>query len=253
MIVYYVEGGVYRFVSRYRKGGLLSRARIYHSADICCACELTPSECTACASIIRSQGGAAKVTTKEEFTESHLMQRFWVIERENKDSGIDYYCGLGSNHRKEASRPMYTEDITAATASLSKSWFMTELNAIRMMSSDKVRVVQIYVKLTNKLLSAMFFITCTDKKQATYYLSGIQDNLSGELVLADKSADALRMTYEDAVERFEQLRSMNKGYLYAVWPEFTDNVDRRNIEDYVKRVKVMRSFAVEIRLKDFIG
>lgn len=248
MIVFFIKDGVYRFVSEHTKSGLLRRESYSSAVEISAAKDFDVEECPSVVDFLESEGLWPQVATKEDFEHLRKLQRFWVIERTTKDGSVEYFKGMGSPKKGQASRPLYDKDIKNATVSLSLSWFNNELNTIRMMGMDKVRVVQIYAELMNKLLSPVFIITCTNKQQENFYLSSFDDN---KVSVCDLSDEALHLPYEDAVAMFEKLRSTQKVFLYAVWPAFKDNVNRKDIEGYVKKNNVVRSFVIEVRLSDF--
>ena len=51
------------------------------------------------------------------------------------------------------------------------------------------------------------------------------------------------------MKMYEYLRTENKNFLYAVLPEFKDNVNCKNIEAYMREKKVSRMIVLDVQLK----
>ena len=69
------------------------------------------------------------------------------------------------------------------------------------------------------------------------------------LRLVETSFSASKFTYEIGLQMCEYLKQHNKNFLYAVLPDFKDNVSAKNIEQYMREHKVSRMIVMDLQLK----
>ena len=176
------------------------------------------------------------------FTDRMVNHRFWVIGRWREDGREEFYCG-SDQHGK----PEYTKDLNDVRFSLSESSANETLRTIRKCTRDRVYTRMVFLSLENELLSPCMMITCTSKgSQVTKYFAREEGNL---LRLVTTSNAAAKFSYGVALIMFEHLRTENKNFLYAVLPEFKDNVNCKNIEAYMREKKVSRMIVMYVQLK----
>ena len=176
------------------------------------------------------------------FTDRMVKHRFWVVGRWREDSTEEFYCDT-DRHGK----PEYTTDLQAVRFSLSESAANETLRTIRKCTRDRVYTRMVFLSLENELLSPCMMITCTSKgSQVTKYFAREEGN---RLRLVTTSNAAAKFNYETVMKMYEYLRTENKNFLYAVLPEFKDNVRSSNIEKYMREKKVSRMIVLDVQLK----
>ena len=176
------------------------------------------------------------------FTDRMVKHRFWVVGRWREDGMEEFYCD-NDRHGK----PEYTTDLQAVRFSLSESSANETLRTIRKCTRDRAYTRMVFLSLENELLSPCMMITCTSKgSQVTKYFAREEGK---RLRLVTTSNAAAKFSYEVALIMFEHLRTENKNFLYAVLPEFKDNVNCKNIEAYMREKKVSRMIVLDVQLK----
>ena len=176
------------------------------------------------------------------FTDRMVKHRFWVVGRWCEDSKEEFYCG-NDQHRK----PEYTTDLNEVRFSLSETSIIQTLQTIRKCTRDRAYTRMVFLSLENELLSPCMMITCTSKgSQVTKYFAREEGK---RLRLVTTSNAAAKFRYDEVLIMFEHLRTENKNFLYAVLPEFKDNVNCKNIEAYMREKKVSRMVVLDLQLK----
>ena len=176
------------------------------------------------------------------FTDRMVKHRFWVVGRWREDSTEEFYCD-SDRHGK----PEYTTDLQAVRFSLSESSANETLRTIRKCTRDRAYTRMVFLSLENELLSPCMMITCTSKgSQVTKYFAREEGK---RLRLVTTSNAAAKFEYETVMKMYEYLRTENKNFLYAVIPEFKDNVNSKNIEAYMRENKVSRMIVLDVQLK----
>lgn len=168
---------------------------------------------------------------------------FWVITHLDKNHKIDgYYSGMSGKKCE------ITTDINDAEISLDYDSFRNTLDSIRKATGEKYDILQVFLNCKNGLLEPSFMITCTSKrgKQETRYYSHMEGN---RLRSVSTSAKAMKFSYLEVLNVFEQLQSHNKNFLYAVLPVFKDNVHCRDLEEYLRKNNVSRMVALTTKIK----
>ena len=176
------------------------------------------------------------------FTDKYVNHRFWVIGRWREDGKEEFYCG-SDQHGK----PEYTTDLNDVRFSLSESSINETLQTVRKSTRDRAYTRIVFLTLENELLSPCMMITCTSKgSQVTKYFAREEGK---RLRLVTTSDAAAKFDYETVMKMYEYLRTENKNFLYAVLPEFKDNVNCKNIEAYMREKKVSRMIVLGVQLK----
>lgn len=168
--------------------------------------------------------------------------RFWLICRLNDDDTEEYYC---DNDRD--GKPTYSTDLQEVRFQLSESSAKMTLSTIRRCTRDRVYVRMVFLTLENELLSPCMMITCTSKRSGVTKYFAREDGKRLRLVAT--STAARKFSYEYALRMFEYLRTNNKNFLYAVLPEFKDNVNSKDIEQYMREKHISRMIVVDLQLK----
>lgn len=179
----------------------------------------------------------------DKFVKRFDKRIFWIIAHLDKDNKIDgYYSGMNGKKCE------ITTDIEDAEISLDYDSYRNTLDSIRRTTGDKCYIQNIFLNRTNGLLEPSFMIACTSKrgKQETRFYSHMEGN---RLRSVSTSAKAMKFSYLEVLDVFEQLQSHNKNFLYTVLPVFKDNVHCRDLEEYVKKNNVSRMVALTTKLK----
>ena len=237
--------GVYLFVSRFLPKKWFRKEKIEYciSAD---QAELFSDEevlAKVCERIKRDYPNA-EIICEDYRTFSDRMEkhRFWMIGRWKDDSTEEFYCGNDSH-----GKPEYTTDLQTVRFSLSESSANQTLATIRKCTRDRAYTRVVFLSLENELLSPCMMITCTSKgSQVTKYFAREEGK---RLRLVTTSNAAAKFDYETVMKMYEYLRTENKSFLYAVLPEFKDNVNSKNIEAYMREKKVSRMIVMDVQLK----
>ena len=168
--------------------------------------------------------------------------RFWVICRLRDDDTEDYYCDNDRN-----GKPTYSTNLQEVRFQLSESSANMTLNNIRRCTRDKVYLRMVFLTLENELLKPCMMITCTSKgNQQTKYYKKMDGT---RLRLVTTSDAATKFDYESVLRMYEYLKQHNKNYLYAVVPEFKNNVRCSDIERYMRDNKISRMIVMDLQLK----
>ena len=237
--------GVYLFVKKFVPKRWFRREKIEYciSAD---QAELFSDEevlAKVCERIKRDYPNA-EIICEDYRTFSDRMEkhRFWMIGRWKDDSTEEFYCGNDSH-----GKPEYTTDLQTVRFSLSESSANQTLATIRKCTRDRAYTRVVFLSLENELLSPCMMITCTSKgSQVTKYFAREEGK---RLRLVTTSNAAAKFDYETVMKMYEYLRTENKSFLYAVLPEFKDNVNSKNIEAYMREKKVSRMIVMDVQLK----
>ena len=112
---------------------------------------------------------------------------------------------------------------------------------------DRIVLVTVYLDLTNELLTPKFLLTCTSKRdnKRTKFFAREEGR---RLRLVNTSFAASKLTYRESLQLFERLRIHNKNFSYAVIPDFDDNVNCKDLDEYTKDHKVNRMVQLELKL-----
>lgn len=176
------------------------------------------------------------------FTDKYDNHRFWVIGRWREDGVEEFYCG-NDQHNK----PEYTTDLDEVRFSLSESSTNETLQTIRKSTRDRAYSRVVFLTLQNELLSPCMMITCTSKGSGVTKFFAREEGSRLRLVMTSHAA--AKFNYETSIKMWEYLKQHNKNFLYAVLPDFKDNVSAKNIEQYMKDHKVSRMIVMDLQLK----
>lgn len=249
-IIYFKENenqhGVLRFVKSYRKKGFLRRERIEYTLSYGSSHVFVDNDAIGMVvERIKKDYPKAKIYENdcEHFPKDYRTHLFWVIAHLDKNNKIDGYYS-GKNDGKYAT---YT-DLDDAEIGFDMRSTEETLNMIRRLTGEKYYVQPIYMDLVNGLLEPNFMITCTSKRgsQETKYFKRIEE---GRLRLVKTSDCAMKFTYEEVLRMFDYLLGYNKNFLYSVFPVFPDNVNYKNLENYVRENKVSRMVQMTTKIR----
>lgn len=176
------------------------------------------------------------------FTDKFVNHRFWVIGRWREDSKEEFYCG-SDQHGK----PEYTTDLNDVRFSLSESSINETLQTVRKSTRDRAYTRIVFLTLENELLSPCMMITCTSKNNGVTKFFAREEGSRLRLVMTSQAA--AKFNYEASIKMWEYLKQHNKNFLYAVLPDFKDNVSAKNIEQYMREHKVSRMIVIDLQLK----
>lgn len=243
--------GVIRFVSSYQRRKWYRRERIDYTIDVLrsnsdkkFSKSYSEDDFDAIRAYIKKDFPEAKIyeTDFESFVENHANNRFWVICTYLKNGRIGYYCDNDQNMKAE-----YTEDLTDVRMIFSESSAYETFRNIQRSTRDRVWVMEIYLNLTNELLTPVMMITCTSRKtDKTKYFARLEGN---RVRLVNTSDAAARYPYEEVIKMYEYLLTHNKNFLFAVMPTFKDNVNCRDMKAYIKDKKISRMIAMDMKLR----
>ena len=180
--------------------------------------------------------------TYRDFTEKFVNHRFWVIGRWREDGTEEFYCG-SDQHGK----PEYTTDLNEVRFSLSASSTNETLQTIRKSTRDRAYTRLVFLSLENELLSPCMIISCTSKGSGVTKFFAREEDRRLRLVYTSKAA--AKFNYEASIRMWEYLKQHHKTFLYAVLPDFKDNVSAKNIEPYMRDHHVSRMIVMDLQLK----
>ena len=237
--------GVYLFVKKFVPKKWFRKEKIEYCISADQAEEFTDNELLAkvCERVKRDYSNAEIICEDyRTFTDRMVKHWFWVVGRWRDDDTEEFYCD-SDRHGK----PEYTTDLQVVCFSLSESSANETLRTIRKCTRDRVYTRKVFLNLENELLSPCMMITCTSKgSHVTKYFAREEGN---RLRLVTTSNAAAKFDYETVMKMYEHLRTENKNFLYAVLPEFKDNVNCKNIEAYMREKKVSRMIVMYVQLK----
>ena len=237
--------GVFLFVKSFRPKKWFRKEKIEYCINADQAEEFDSNEVMAkvCDRIYQDYPNAEVwCSDYRSFTDKYANHRFWVIGRWRDDGREEFYCG-NDQHGK----PKYTTDLNEVRFSLAESSINETLQNVRKSTRDRAYTRVVFLTLENELLSPCMMITCTSKgNEQTKYFSKLDDNRVRTVATSNA---ATKFTYETALQMWEYLRTHNKNYLYAILPEFKDNINARNIEAYMKSNRVSRMVVMDLQLK----
>ena len=180
--------------------------------------------------------------TYRDFTEKFVNHRFLVIGRWREDGTEEFYCG-SDQHGK----PEYTTDLNEVRFSLSESSTNETLQTIRKSTRDRAYTRLVFLSLENELLSPCMIISCTSKGSGVTKFFAREEDRRLRLVYTSKAAS--KFNYEASIRMWEYLKQHHKTFLYAVLPDFKDNVSAKNIEPYMRDHHVSRMIVMDLQLK----
>ena len=180
--------------------------------------------------------------TYRDFTEKFVNHRFWAIGRWREDGTEEFYCG-SDQHGK----PEYTTDLNEVRFSLSESSTNETLQTIRKSTRDRAYTRLVFLSLENELLSPCMIISCTSKGSGVTKFFAREEDRRLRLVYTSKAA--AKFNYEASIRMWEYLKQHHKTFLYAVLPDFKDNVSAKNIEPYMRDHHVSRMIVMDLQLK----
>lgn len=237
--------GVLRFVSGYQSAKWWRREKIkysYHALDGSMF-EYKEEEHDLICNRIKSDYPNALVylLDYDEFLEQFSNNRFFAICKWNEKDN-EFYQGDGLDRKA-----LYSTDIADARMMFAESSANQTLRTIQQTTRDKVYLRTLYLNFENGLFSPCLMITCTSKGSGqTKYFAREEGK---RLRLVTTSNAATKFNYESAVQMWEYLKTRNKNFLYAVLPVFKDNVNCKNIEQYMRENKVSRMVVMDLQLK----
>ena len=158
------------------------------------------------------------------------------------DDNEEFYCGSD-----QYGKPEYTTDLNDVRFSLSESSINETLQTVRKSTRDRAYSRLVFLSLENKLLSPCMTITCTSKSSGVTKFFAREEGSRLRLVMTSQAAT--KFNYEDSIKMWEYLKQHNKNFLYAVMPDFKDNVSAKNIEQYMREHKVSRMIVMDLQLK----
>lgn len=237
---------VIRFVKGFRRKGFFRKERVEYTIVSSEAFHFYSTDQIPdfVMSVIRKDYPDAeiKAVESEGFDKTYSLQRFFAIACFNEGYNEEYYNG---NDAK--GKTTFTSDLSDVRMILSESSAKETLRTIQQTTGDRVFIRTLYLNLVNELLTPVFMITCTSKGSShTKYFSRIEGN---RLRLVTMSESASRFTYEEVLKEFDYLQTHNKNFLYAVLPVFKDNVNSKNIGNYMRDNKISRMVAMDLKLR----
>lgn len=172
-------------------------------------------------------------------------KRFWGICKINeKCDQYLWYAGV-----KDGS-VVWACDGRDALLCLDEETEIGTLNVLRQRQrGDRIILVTVYLDLTNELLTPKFLLTCTSKREneKTKFFAREEGR---RLRLVNTSRAACKLTYRESLQLFERLRIHNKNFSYAVIPDFEDNVNCKDLDEYTKKHKLCRMVQLEMKLRN---
>ena len=236
-----------RFVKNFRKKGWLRKERIEYSFSSIEGTPFIDNEVMAmvCERIKKDYPDAKIYCTEwSEFEKTFNTHKFWVIcTYDEKGDAAGYFSYIAGKSVK------WTNDIEDAEISLDRKSASDSADNIRKLCGPGARVTvkSVYVNLVNLLLTPIMMITCTSKgNDQTKYFRKLDGN---RLRLVSTSEAATKFNYENAIGMWEFLKTHNKNFLYAVLPAFKDNVNCKDIENYMRDKNVSRMIVMDMQLK----
>lgn len=249
-----------RFVKSYRKGGLFKRERISYTfnpvlaLNVDCKDDMVNIENR----IVSDYNEARPVwITRDEFRNSYGKNCFWAITKRNEDGEpVEFYKGDDGK-----GNALFTGDVREALLCMdeqTQAQTISRLRVSRLDCGSAVAMDFIFANVTNNLLNPNFMIIAVDKglqaSNPSYnadYFCGFNDK--DEVMLSDKSNDALRMSYASAICVYKTLCDRYKAaFRFAVLPAFNNNVHSSDIENYMKLHKISRNVVLDITLSKLI-
>lgn len=248
-IVYFEENEnqkcIIRFVKGYRRGRWFLREKIVYSYSSIDGQPYVDDETLERVKArVMKDFPKAKIHCDEwnEFSRKYQLQKFWVIGRWNENGREEFYSG-----NDQFNKPTYSEDMQEVRMMFAESSANETLRTIQQTTRDRVYTRTVYLNLVNELLTPVLMITCTSKgNDQTKYFRKLDGN---RLRLVSTSEAATKFAYENAIQMWEFLKTHNKNFLYAVLPVFKDNVNCKDIENYMRDKKVSRMIVMDMQLK----
>lgn len=248
-IVYFEENetqrGVIRFVKGYRHRRWFKMEKIWYSYSAIDGLPFIDDETIALVTTRVTKDYPKAIIHCDEydkFASKHKLQKFWVIGHWKENGREEFYTGYD-----QFNKPTYSEDMQEVRMMFAESSAMETLRTIQQTTRDRVYTRTVYLNLVNELLTPMFMITCTSRgKGETKYFTKLDGN---RVRMVTTSGAATKYNYESVLKMFEFLQTHNKNYLYAVLPMFKDNVNCRNIENYMREKRVSRMIVMDLQLK----
>lgn len=237
---------VIRFVKGFRRKGFFRKERVEYTIVSSEAFHFYSTDQIPdfVMSVIRKDYPDAdiKAVESEGFNETYSLQRFFAIACFNEGYNEEYYNG---NDAK--GKTTFTSDLSDVRMILSESSAKETLRTIQQTTGDRVFIRTLYLNLVNELLTPVFMITCTSKgNRQTKYFKMMDGN---RIRLVTTSEFASRFTYEEVLKEFDYLQTHNKNFLYAVLPVFKDNVNAKDIGNYMRDNKISRMVAMDLKLR----
>lgn len=248
-IVYFEENEnqkcIIRFVKGYRRGRWFLREKIWYSYSVVDGLPFVDEETIALVTTkVKKDYPKAVIHCEEyqQFMTKHQVQKFWVIGRWNYHGREEFYTG-----NDQFNKPTYSENISEVRMMFAESSANETLRTIQQTTRDRVYTRTVYLNLVNELLTPVLMITCTSKgNDQTKYFRKLDGNC---MCLVSTSEEATKFNYEIAIQMWEFLKTQNKDFLYAVLPAFKDNVNCRDIENYMRDKNVSRMIVMYLQLK----
>ena len=188
-------------------------------------------------------GSKITISNYNDFLDDYANKSYYVISKWHGKSFSEFFDRLD-----QGGKASYTKSIDDATIFMDKQVAEETLQTIRNSNKDQVAVKEIHLNLINCLLLPTFMITCTRRDNGeTSYFKKVDGN--SRLRSVSESKSALLLTFRQALDKFEYLRTHHKNFLFAVLPSFADNVNAKDIESYVNQKNLSRSVAMDFKLK----
>lgn len=240
--------GPLHFVSSYERKRLFRRERISYSLEKSDARYFDESEGATIESVrvcVQSDFPDCRMFTLDDNTFERFFQakRFWGICKINEKDGRSlWYAGI------KGRTAVWSLDVTNALLCLDLDTEIDTLNVLRQ-GGGRLNIKTVHLNLTNELLAPKFILTCTSKggDKKTMFFAGEE---GGSLRLANDSFSACKLTYRESVGMFERLRVCNKDFSYAVIPDFEDNVNCSDLDEYSANGKINRMVQMELKLRN---
>lgn len=246
----------FRFVKSYRKGRLFRKEQITYTFNPELALRVDIKEDIANIEnrIVGDYHEARPVEIElGEFRDNYCKNRFWAITIRNEDGEPDKFY-MGDNGKGNA---MFTDDVRDALLCMdeqTQAQTVSRLRVSRLDCDGAVAMDCIFANISNGLLNPNFMIIVVDKKMQAQLSTYVADYFCGfndkdEVMLSDKSNDALRMSYASAIRVYNTLRDRYKSmFNFAVLPAFNNNVNACDMEEYMKRHKISRNVVLDVTL-----
>lgn len=236
--------GVYLFVKSFRARRWFRKEKIEYCISADQAETFEPEVMAKVCERIKCDFPNAEIICEgyRTFIDRMVKHRFWVVGRWRDDSTEEFYYD-SDRHGK----PEYTTDLQSVRFSLSESSANETLRTIRKCTRDRVYTRLVFLSLENKLLSPCMIISCTSKGSGVTKFFSREEDRRLRLVYTSKAA--AKFNYETSISMWEYLKQYHKKFLYAVLPDFKDNVSAKNIEPYMRDHHVSRMIVMDLQLK----
>ena len=207
--------------------GLIKRKRF--GTDIRMAKEMPCGKITSMVS--RFGKDAILVSLMDSYVE---MNTFYVIVREGLLGRVEYYKGFSSHKKRGKQKAMFTGHATKAYISASRTDIEQSLQTVRSINpKEKLAIEPIILNVRNVIQQPNFNIFMFDGEKGCYCYLSKYDN-GYEIKSCKESLNALNMSYDEALRKYNELtsRNNNQRYKFAVIRRPQSNIKADDLEHY---------------------